>query len=416
MLTILQLSDIHFAYSEGTIYDLDREIQDGLLRFLPELRAQVGDIGLIVVSGDIAFSGVADQYERAKGFLRDVRSKLDDSSIPVRVIPGNHDIHRETTDTADQRAWRAAPRRSDMTADDRAQALADLLKDKKSGAGLVAPLQAYNEFAAAYECDISPEQPHWEHTFPLDDGWALRVRGLTSVLVSNQHDEKDRLVLGLMQLSGLETRPGKINLTLCHHPYCWLLDGEELRPKLRSRSHIHVTGHVHRHAFDDSHPTHVHLQAGAMQPPRNENAGSRFNVITLRISGDTSPELEVTLFPLVWDPQEDSFMLDDDNCKTCTVALQGPPKPPTVGDPGREVAMRRLIERLDALPFADQLHSANKIRVSPGAIVRLPRHERVGAIIDYASQAGALATLWAQVELRHGNQSDDPNPFAASSS
>ena len=410
MLTILQLSDIHFAHSKGATFDLDREIQDGLLRFLPMLRKRVGDVRLIVVSGDIAFSGAADQYERAKGFLRDVRSKLDDRSIPVRVIPGNHDIHRETTDNADQRAWRAQPRKSGMNADERAQVLADLLKDETSGPGLVAALQAYNDFAAAYECEISPNQPFWEHKFALNDGWTLRVRGLTSVLVSNQHDDKDRLVLGSMQLLGLETRPGEINLTLCHHPYCWL-DGTELRPKLTNRSHIHITGHVHRHAFDNGHPSHVHLQAGAMQPPRDEKAESRFNAITLKVTGEEKPELEVTLFPLVWDAQADSFIFDDANCETCSVTLAGPRPATATEDTAREIARARLTERLDQLPFADQLHAARNVGMEPGAVVRLHSHERVGAIVEYASQTGALAHLWEQVELRHGRQSDEANPF-----
>lgn len=411
MLAILQLSDIHFAHSEGATFDLDREIQDGLLRFLPELRERVGDVGLIVVSGDIAYSGVADQYERAKAFLRDVRSRLDNPSIPVRVIPGNHDIHRATTDNASQRVWRGVPRQESMDADERAAELVRLLTGEKSGPGLVAPLQAYNDFAATFECAISHSRPHWEHTFELADGWTLRVRGLTSVLVSDEHDETDRLVLGAMQLSGLERRPGEANLTLCHHPYCWLLDGEELRPKLRNRSHVHVTGHVHQHAFDEGDPTHLHLRAGAMQPPRREKVASRFNVLTLQVLGESDPELEVTLVPLVWDSQRDSFTIDEENCRTCSLALLAlPPDAPAVRLKDT-VAMSRLTERLATLQFADRLHSARKISMAAEEVMRLPDHEQVGAIIKHAVTTGQLVGLWEQVELRHGRQGDEANPF-----
>jgi predicted phosphodiesterase len=416
-LTILQLSDIHFAYPAGANFDLDREIQDGLIRFLPELREMTGGIDLIVISGDIAFSGVTDQYERAKGYLREIRAGLGDRDIPVRVVPGNHDIHRETTDNADQRRWRATPRGSGMSADERAAELAKLLGDATSGPELLRALESYNTFAAPLGCSISADEPWWEEVFDLgEDGWKLRVRGLTSVLVSNEHDEKDRLVLGLMQLGGLQFRAGEVNLTLCHHPYCWLLDGEELRPKMENRSHIHITGHVHRHTFCEK-STHVHLMAGAMQPPRSEKAEKaekaekRFNVISLNVVGETDPRLEVTLLPLLWVPQRDSFVVDNDNCKACSVALVGPPAKGTGSEAENQAALTRLAERLDALPFSDRLHVAKSIGMSPSELLNQREPERVPAVIRRASGRAKLAELWEQVELHHGNQSDASNPF-----
>jgi predicted phosphodiesterase len=413
LLTILQLSDIHFAHSEGDTYDLDRDIEDGLLRFLPDLRQRLeADIDLIVVSGDIAFSGVADQYERAKAFLRNVRSKLENHQIPVRVIPGNHDIHRKTTRGPDQRRWRATPRGKSLKPHERQEALNALLKDAESGPGLLEALGAYNDFAASFDCAIDHTRPHWEHEFALDEGWTLRVRGMTSVLISDDYDEDDLLVLGELQALGLHAKPGEVILSLCHHPYCWLLDGQRLQPKLTHRSHLHITGHVHQHDFKDT-AQHVHLRAGALHPPRSEEVASRFNVITLQIhEGCNGPELEVALLPLIWDAGQDSFMIDEENCKTCSVVVQAAPKPSAAPDGERLLALSRLTERLGALQYSDRLHCARHIGVRGGAVFAMPVGEQISAIIAHADETDQLAKLWQQVELRHGRQSsEDANPF-----
>jgi hypothetical protein len=202
-------------------------------------------------------------------------------------------------------------------------------------------------------------------------------------------------------------------LTLCHHPYCWLLDGTELRSKITNRSHVHITGHVHKHDFKDT-PEHVHLRAGALQPPRREEEDSRCNVITLQIQdGSSGPELEVTLVPLVWNPDVDCFMIDTDHCKTCSVAVQPPAHQPTAPpDAGRLRALSRLTERLGALPYSDRLHCARHIGITSGPVFAMPAGEQIGAIVARATENDQLEILWTQVELRHGRQSDDSsNPF-----
>lgn len=415
MLTILQLSDIHFAHSEGDAFDLDREIEDGLLRFLPELRQTIdASVDLIVVSGDVAFSGVAEQYERAKAFLRNVRSKLGNPNIPVLVIPGNHDIHRKITREPDQREWRAKPRSRFLEPHQRQTTINALLKGEQSGPGLFQALEAYNDFAASFECAVNADQPHWERSFPLGQGWMLRVRGMTSVLISDEHDDDDKLVLGEAQALGLDAKPGEVVLSLCHHPYCWLLDGEQLRPKLTNRSHMHITGHVHQHGFDAS-PEHVHLRAGALQPPRSEKVGSRFNLITLAVRSEQA-EAEVTLLPVVWKPEDDAFVVDRANCETCSVAVTAPaPDAVDAADEEHVAAVTRLTERLGSLQYADRLHCARQIRLGDSDLFTMPPRNQINAIVARATAAGRLAALWEQVELRHGRQSGpDANPFRES--
>lgn len=422
MLTILQLSDIHFSHKEESLFDMYRELQDGLLKFLPELRARVGDIGLILITGDIAFRGVAEQYAKADSFLRDVRSVLGDPLIPVRVIPGNHDIHQPDTDSGDQQRWRGGVRGT-MAPHVRDDALNTMLQDKVSGPGLLEPLAAFNEFAAAYDCMTTPLEPFWEHTMPLTDGWTLKIRGLNSVLISNRLDATGRLVLGTVQTTGWAHAPGEVRLSVCHHPYCWLIDGDEQQPRLQTRGHIHITGHVHAHDVrlhpDDSAPEHMHLLTGALQPPAKEQGTPRFNTLTVSVDDDADQHrLTVDLTAVRWEKKpKAAYVIDTANCHTVTMPLGlGPaatPEPDALTPPA--LAVERLTERFALLPFSDQVHALTAIEMPVSDALQGPAHEIVGRVLSYATAEKHLHDLWDEVQRHHGDQPGEDNPFEGGS-
>jgi predicted MPP superfamily phosphohydrolase len=143
----LVISDIHFIRHKHLPTDVDVELRNGLLRFLPTVKARFPDLSLVLVCGDIAYHASDTEYAAATGFLREVQAALGQPGQPrVLVIPGNHDIDRGQTISPDQRYWRSEPRKSDMSADERDRALVDLLEHDRSGPGLFEPLAAYNRF------------------------------------------------------------------------------------------------------------------------------------------------------------------------------------------------------------------------------------------------------------------------------
>ena len=415
MFGILQLSDIHFrSPSGGPSLDLDREQHEGLLEILPFVEAELGPIDLVIVSGDIAFSGSAEQYAQAEGFLRDIRSKLGDPEIPVLVIPGNHDVHRSITDQVDQLNIRTRPRLNGMSDAERNNELASLLGDTASGEKLLEPLRAYNEFAAIYRCRISRQQPYWQRSFPIDERWTLNVRGLNSVLLSGSHDNEDLLV-GTVQFLGWEaTVANEINLTLCHHPYSWLLDRNTVEAKVRRRSHLHITGHIHQHGLTKS-SKHVHLQSGALQPPRGGPDAARFEALRINIltTTDDRPKLEITILAMIWDSEADRFVADTPNCDTCHVELL-----PDTEDGLATAALARelhpidrMAERFGTLPSSDQTSVVRALGIDLAEYRRLPAHERFEFTLEQARARQQLGALWEQIEKFHGLQAAGPNPF-----
>lgn len=394
------------------MFNVDRELQDGLLGFLPELQQRLGAVGLIVVTGDVAYSGKAREYETAEGFLRDVRSRLRDHTMPVRVIPGNHDVLREATNSPDQDHLRSGPRVAGLDADARGTMLSHMLQDGTQGPALLKPLETYNSFAAGFGCAVSHGQPYWEHRASLGDGWILRLRGMNSVLLSNHNDGRDGMVVGgNLQTNAWMKTAGEINVSLCHHPYCWLLDAEELTKRVWNRSHLHITGHVHRHDIDDSKPGHVHLMAGALQPPRKEKAISRFNGLAFEVVGPADKQqLKLVVVAVRWDADEDRFVFDEPECKECVLDLV--PLPTACASlPPDDPDFDRLRERLTDLPGGQQLDAASKIGLSVGVVLSLTTPEMVDVIMEHARTSSQLTKLWDEVTELHGGQSGQTNPF-----
>ncbi|HNG94796.1 MAG TPA: metallophosphoesterase [Acidobacteriota bacterium] len=92
-LSWLHLSDIHFGEAQGTGRDavLNRLIDD--VRELRERDQLAPD--LIFITGDIAWSGKPNQYEKqAKPFLEKLQAAADVEPSRIFLIPGNHDVDR----------------------------------------------------------------------------------------------------------------------------------------------------------------------------------------------------------------------------------------------------------------------------------------------------------------------------------
>ncbi|MFI7699255.1 metallophosphoesterase [Nonomuraea sp. NPDC049480] len=79
MIVIAHLSDIHIGATPGSV---DRA--NAVMRYLDALPA---DLDAVLVTGDIADHGVAEEYEEARKVLT--------SRHPVLVGPGNHDVREE---------------------------------------------------------------------------------------------------------------------------------------------------------------------------------------------------------------------------------------------------------------------------------------------------------------------------------
>ncbi|MFT3686377.1 MAG: metallophosphoesterase [Phycisphaerales bacterium] len=438
-LVFLHISDIHFHYRKSaSAHDPDKDLRNELLRDIRKTGSGLGEFAGILIAGDVAFSGVDDEYRMAKEWIDQLRAATGCREDRVWTVPGNHDIDRSAFDKSPgMRDLRSKLRTEPENQLD--EALRTKLEDPLYASALFAPLKEYNRFAAPYNCDVSASKPHWEHAvLVLNDGTRLKLRGVTSPLVSDSSDsdkvDAKKLVLGKFQ-AVCSREDGVEYLVMCHHPPEWLRDGEIVDRTLTSRAHLQLFGHKHSQRVyrkDDS----LVIHAGALQPDRSEEGWEpRFNFITLRVDKTaTGRSLKVRLFARVWDPKLMLFKPDVDAsgnpCHTYDLPLppESPVAPaPTARDVGQpqqprskapatpspttappeknETAVkdreRHLRYRFLSLPHAVRLQIANDFGLIRDEDEGIKDSELWSRILKRAYEGGQSEPLWQKVEERY---------------
>src|SRR4051812_30024910 len=90
----LHLSDIHFSRQDHDPYDLDKDLRNQLALDAQIVVKGLGNVTAILVTGDIAFSGIEPQYKVASQWLNSLADLLGCHPKVILVTPGNHDVDR----------------------------------------------------------------------------------------------------------------------------------------------------------------------------------------------------------------------------------------------------------------------------------------------------------------------------------
>jgi hypothetical protein len=174
------------------------------------------------------------------------------------------------------------------SAGDREWMLEQQLRDNDTGQALFHGHIAYNDFAKHMNCQIYPGRIYWKQEIDLSDDVKLRIHGLTSTLLSGRggkDDPRGQLYLSALQTT-LDPVPNVINMTLCHHPFDWLVDGDDVEDILNARAMFQVFGHKHRQRIAEE-KSYVRWSAGAVNPSRSEKQFEPgYNIIRLEVAGE----------------------------------------------------------------------------------------------------------------------------------
>ena len=435
-LVFVHLSDIHFMRSSGTVHDLDTNVRNELRLDAARLAKQVGTITGVLVTGDIAFSGQKEEYERAAEWLREFCSAIGCREENVSVVPGNHDVDRKLASDIITKMLHDSIRTQDGPEID--AKMRELFSNSQSANALLTPLAEYNAFAARYECSASATEPFWQRDISLKCGTVIRLRGLCSAFVSNAEDEKGKIVLGTAQ-AGVPRDEGVLYLTLCHHPPEWLRDQDSVEDHLKSKVHIQLFGHKHAQRVDTINDK-IRLVAGAMHPERRERDWlPTYNV--LEISRRDDGHMGMRLFQRRWHQPETRFIAErdpnnghehrefkwpgyprradeqqdasatagavepDDSARSELPAV-APPEVATVPDYARRLTFRFL-----TLPSLVRYEISLKLGLLREEDDARSRDALFLEVFKRAVQAGQLARLWEETEKRHKDPADH-NPFA----
>lgn len=311
-LKLLHISDIHFrAFKNNEYLDLDKDIQNELEFDLRELKVDFGKIDLILIGGDIAFSGSESEYKVADEWIKKICEITECEQENVLTVPGNHDIDRSKLSVLVMDAHKQLKQLKNRGEID--YKISQYVNDKESAKTLLSPLSNYNSFAQKYGSIPRGDNVLYWYKDVLLDNSILRIRGVNSALVSDAGDDENtsKLILGSHQ-STIPRDSGVVNLVLCHHPPQWLSDGDEVKTDLNNRTRIQLYGHKHAFGREVINNCCLVLAAGAMQPSRAEQGWEpRYNIIELAIPSVSHDHLlNVKLYKRVWKKDLKKFVAD----------------------------------------------------------------------------------------------------------
>jgi hypothetical protein len=193
--------------------------------------------------------------------------------------------------------------------DDRLWMLRKQLNHNDTGQALFHGHVAYNEFAKKMSCQVYPGHLYWKQERELGPGVMLRVHGLTSTLLSGRNGaDDDRGSLYLSPLQTIDPSPNVVNLTICHHPPDWLIDGDDVEDMLNERAMFQVFGHKHRQRIHEG-ATYVRWSAGAVNPSHAEKQFEpSYNIIELNVVGTGAERrIDVASHLYKYQPQPEGF-------------------------------------------------------------------------------------------------------------
>jgi len=257
-----------------------------------EIAPELGNLDFVVFSGDLAFSGAAEEFESAWSALLEPVLKLTGVG-PERmfIVAGNHDLERSRFDLLPAALEKRRTLRTEIM---------PWLVDGEKRQRLLDPFRAYSNFVASH----LQHQSAWASASTFEAGGrAVGIAGLNSALLCGREDEAGKvrdygsLAVGEPQFRAAlkAVEKADVRIFVLHHPFDWLLefDRNDIRRPLLTAAHFVLMGHVHQPEIRAERGTEgdsIVLPAGASYDRRNaadQNYVNSFNFVNLDLDGGT---------------------------------------------------------------------------------------------------------------------------------
>lgn len=286
-LTILHLSDIHIHNSSDLILKQANKIASACFTV-----ARDSDACLIIVTGDIAYSGEKNQYEEAYLFLSIIKEEIQKEGCPlvdIITVPGNHDC------------LLIPENRSRNIVIDKIISYPEEAADENIIDTCTVSQSSYFDFQSQIT-DRVPIAKHklWnEYEFTIS-GKILRVSAINAAWMSRIPEQQGQLVFPIELFNKVLGEQSDMRLALLHQPLNWYCQKSyhPLRQSLRTHANIILSGHEHLSSSGTINDTHdgssLYFEAGALQPDEIDISPS-FSVNFLSFDENSIEEYRYTI-------------------------------------------------------------------------------------------------------------------------
>jgi len=303
-ITWLHLSDLHFRSTEQHEWDADivlRELVSDVQHCMQQYRL-IPD--LILVSGDIAFSGLSSEYALAQAFFDKLLAVTELSKERIFLVPGNHDVNRSRISQGAMAHASSLKNR---------QAVNDAMRDGLDRRAFMRRFDDYRNFLNSYlDGYVVFDDEHYFYVRRLEVvGVQLEVLGLNSAwLARGGHKDRGQLALGERQIrAALEVcGSADLRIALLHHPFEWLHDFEQsCKAQLMDDCSFILNGHLHRPGLEHVQTPDARVMtiaAGACYEAREHQ--NSYNLVRLDLEA-----MQGTVFLRAWSDREGGFWTAD---------------------------------------------------------------------------------------------------------
>jgi len=308
----VHVSDIHFGQERDHVVHIHDDVKKELVADAAEVIAGLpsGAAQGILVTGDIAFSGKAEQYEAAGKWLDTLAEGIGCPIHRVQIIPGNHDLDRDKLSIGGSKLL-------DFIRAGGPAEYEKVISNENDRATLFSRFEDYGRFCIGYNCGLD-EEAKYATNLRIEvgpDRWIRIIRLNSSLLChGDEQDDQPELVMGERQFV-IPRHAGEENVVLAHHPLNWYKDAVDVRQYVRSRARVFISGHEHDPKVNIDEVEEgcdvMMLAAGAAVPFKSNDIYTyTYNIIEFDWD-DGTDSLVVTIHPRAWNPAKTCFEADD---------------------------------------------------------------------------------------------------------
>lgn len=309
---LLHISDIHFRHPHCH-GDADPELfyRDELIHHSASQARALGDVSAILVSGDIAFCGIKEEYDAARLWLENLAGAIGCPVARIYVVPGNHDVDRCIFDKIGTSRNAVSAVYMQHSEQNRERELNRQLSMTDTADAFFKSIAAYNIFAAQYDCQVNGDRVRWSTELRIDRRTVLKLYGLNTTLLSGIRgdDMQGELFMGACQLN-VPRSEGTVNLILAHHPPDWMSDQDTIEARLLGGPNLVLFGHKHRQNLHRDVGGYIMFSAGSVNPERYEGGWCpAYNFIRITPQAvDERRNIEISVSQFMWQNQPNGFI------------------------------------------------------------------------------------------------------------
>lgn len=270
-LMILHLSDIHIKNLSDKVLSHSGNIARSCFE-----RAREADKSLIIITGDLTYSGSTEQFAMAKDFIRCIKEKIEkeaDHEVLVLTAPGNHDCCLTPESLTRTRII---------------ESLHHHPEDAKNDEIVKSCTRAQDNYFS-FRKEITTHSTSYEDSlwseYEIDlHGRPIRISTINASWMSSLKEKPGTLIFPIGKYSEILKEPAYARLVLLHHPLNWYVQGtyHPMRVALHSHATAIFSGHEHTATSgliqDNDNGTSLYYEAPALQPHESTAAPGFLNI------------------------------------------------------------------------------------------------------------------------------------------